>query len=238
MSRFSAFSLFFFLFFSVSFKQIRIDKLQLDLEAKTLHQKKSITARSTVYYKASGALMVTHTSYPAKQVTITNKYGEFKHYDFSTNSVSLQQGAELSSESSIFYTFLNGQTNDAGLGKLGYKIKSSKTENKLIITKWHLPGQAERGEVEIVHENNLPIYICFYSNKNKPVHKSYYSNYQYIGSIKIPFTITEFEFLSETDSVITRKKYSNLKTNNQVNEEYFNFKIPADAKINTQNPIK
>jgi hypothetical protein len=221
-----------------AFKQIRVDKLQLDLEAKTLHQNKSITARSTVFYKTASAQMVTHTTYPARQVTFTNKFGEFKHYDFTTNSVSLQQGFELSSENSIFYTFLSGQTNDVGLGKAGFKLKSTKTENKMIITRWNNPSQPDKGEVEVVHENNLPIYICFYDKKQKPLHKAYYSNFQYIGSIKIPFTITELEFISDLDSIITRKKYSNLKTNNDVSDEYFNFKIPANAKINEQNPGK
>jgi outer membrane lipoprotein-sorting protein len=47
----------------------------------------------------------------------------------------------------------------------------------------------------------------------------------------MPFTITEFEYLSSTDSIITKRTYSNLKTNMQVDEKFLNFKIPANAKV-------
>jgi outer membrane lipoprotein-sorting protein len=52
-----------------------------------------------------------------------------------------------------------------------------------------------------------------------------------VGSVKMPFTITEFEYLSPTDSIITKRTYSNLKTNAQVDDKYLNFKVPTDAKV-------
>jgi outer membrane lipoprotein-sorting protein len=47
----------------------------------------------------------------------------------------------------------------------------------------------------------------------------------------MPFTITEFEYLSPTDSVITKRIYSNLKTNAQVDDNYLNYKVPANAQV-------
>jgi outer membrane lipoprotein-sorting protein len=215
--------------------QMKIDKLKLEMVAKTLHNKKSIIIKSDVYYRVNGGLMVTKSNYPSEQITITNSNGEFKHYDFKTNTATVTQGLDLSSENSIFYNFLSGNINDMGLAKLGFKLKSTKptTEagKKMIVTNWINEDNPEVGKVELVHENSLPIFICFYDKNNKPLQKSFYSNYQYIGNLKMPLTITEFEYIGRNDSVVSKKTYSNPKLNSEVADTYFSFKIPSNAKF-------
>jgi outer membrane lipoprotein-sorting protein len=215
--------------------QMKIEKLKLEMVAKTLHNKKSIVIKSDVYYRVTGGLMVTKSSYPSEQITITNNNGEFKHYDFKTNTATVTQGLDLSSENSIFYNFLLGNINDMGLTKLGFKIKSTKPsaagEKKMIVTIWTNENNPEVGKVELVHENSLPIFICFYDKNNKPLQKSFYSNYQYIGNLKMPLTITEFEYVGLNDSVVSKKTYSNPKLNSDVEDTYFSFKIPSNAKF-------
>lgn len=217
-----------------SFQQQKVDRLSLDLVAKTLYQGKSVTIKSEVYFKSSGSLMVTHFTSPMQKVAITNGNGEFKEYDVVNNTVTMMQGLDLSTKNSLFYSFLSGSINDMGLTASGFKMNSTKIENKMVISEW-VPKQSEQAKiskVELVHENYLPIYLAFYNAKNEPIQKAFYSNYQQVGNIKMPFTITEFEFVSPVDSIITKRTYSNLKLNAEVSEQYLNFKIPADAKIN------
>ena len=54
----------------------------------------------------------------------------------------------------------------------------------------------------------------------------------------MPFAITEFEYMSPTDSIITKRVYSNLKINTQVDEKFLDFKIPSSAKVVVPNNQK
>lgn len=226
---------FFLITFSfLSFKQDGVQKLKLELTTKSLYNGKSITIKSDVYYKVSGGLMVTRSINPYEKITITNANGEFKEYDVKTNTLTLIQGLELSSKNSLFYNFLSGSINDMGLSSLGYKLSKTKMEARVVITTWLPPSDSKYiKKVEIAHENFLPIFMGFYDTQDKPMQKSFYSNYQNIGTIKMPLTITEIEYLSDKDSVITKRIYSNLKTNALVEDTYLNYKVPAGAKITT-----
>ncbi len=223
----------FLLFSSFETKQQKTDKISLDLLSKTLYKGKSVSLKSEVYYRNTGALMVTHFTSPQEKIIITNNNGEYKDYDFKTNTVTLMQGLDLSSKNSLFYNFLSGSTSDMGLKLLGYKLLNTRIENKMVITTWVPVGSigTTSTKAEIVHENYLPIYMAFYNEDGKPAHKSYYSNYQQVGAIMMPLTITELEYINPGDSIITKRTYSNLKTNEQVNDFYLNYKIPSNAKI-------
>lgn len=231
--KFSLFALAVVLFSGYKMQQQKIDKISLDLISRTLYQGKSVNLKSEVYYKSIGATMVTHFTSPNEKVIITNGNGEYKEYDIKNNTVTLMQGIDLSSKNSLFYSFLSGSTSDMGLKALGYRLSDTKVDQKMVITTWVPVGEnsIKTKKAEIVHENYLPIYLAFYDVNDKPMHKSFYSNFQQVGTIKMPFTITEFEYLGPTDSIITKRTYSNLKTNMQVDEKFLNFKIPANAKV-------
>lgn len=221
------------IFSSYSLQQQKIDKISLELLSRTLYQGKSVNLKSEVYYKSVGATMVTHFTSPQEKLVITNGNGEYKEYDFRNNTITLMQGIDLSSKNSLFYSFLSGSISDMGLKGLGYKLSNTRVDQKMVITTWVPVGEnsVKTKKAEIVHENYLPIYLAFYDMNDKPMHKSFYSNFQQVGSVKMPFTITEFEYLSPTDSIITKRTYSNLKTNAQVDDKFLNFKVPADAKV-------
>jgi outer membrane lipoprotein-sorting protein len=223
-----------------NFRQQKIDKISLDLISRALHNGKSVSVKSEVYYKSIGATMVTHFTSPKEKVVITNGNGEYKDYDFSNNTVTLMQGIDYSSKNSLFYNFLAGSTGDMGLKASGFRLSDTKIEKKMVITTWVPVGEnsAKIQKAEIVHENYLPIYVAFYGPNNQPLQKSFYSNYQQVGSVKMPFTITEFEYMSPTDSIITKRVYSNLKINTQVDEKFLDFKIPSSAKVVVPNNQK
>ena len=94
-------------------------------------------------------------------------------------------------------------------------------------------------KAEIVHEAGKPVYLAFYGNAKKPDQKIYYTNYNNISGISMPLNITEIEYNNATgDSTITRRLYSNPKTDMQVDNSMLNFKIPANAQIITQDAVK
>ncbi|MFN4234713.1 MAG: LolA family protein [Bacteroidia bacterium] len=215
-----------------------VEKLSLDMVARTLYKGKSITIKGQLFYKVQGGLMVTRIISPMEQIVIANATGEFKSYDVKSNSVTLMQGIDFSSKNSFIYNFLSGNINDMGLTSLGYKLKDTKIDGKIVVSTYMAPTEKimEITKVEIAHENYLPIFMGFYDNKGNKVQKIYYTNYQNVSHIKMPFTITEIEFLGPQDSTITRRTYSNLKVNEQVDNTWFNYQIPANAKINSANP--
>jgi len=211
----------------------QIESLSLDLVSKNLHNGKSVTITSEVFYKISGGLLITKYKTPQKKASITNSNGEYKEYNFQNNQVTLLQGQDYSSKSSLFYIFFSGNINDMGLPLTGFKLNRTRVENKMVISDWVSNGEMTNGiaKAELVQENYLPIFLAFYDEKNKPIHKTYYSNFQKIGQSRIPFRVTEIDFVGEKDSVITKRVYANLKVNGNVDPSLSGFQIPAGAKI-------
>lgn len=219
---------------------VSVDQLSLDLTVRTLYQGKSITGSGELFYRVKGGLMVTKLEQPLKQIVFSNALGEYKSYDMASNTVTLSQGSDFSSKNSFIYSFLSGETNDMGLGRLGYKLSDTRFEEKMVIKKWEAPenhvGSAKY--VEIAFENYLPIYVGFMKYDGEIVQKTYYTNYQTVSFIKMPLTITEVQFISPEDSTITQRKYSNLKVNGDVNEQWLNYTIPSNAKVITPEDLK
>ena len=85
--------------------------------------------------------------------------------------------------------------------------------------------------MELVHEDYLPIYMSFYGKKDKPLSKIYYYNYKKTGDLNVPQTITEYQFHPNGDSTLTKRMYSDMLLNEQVDEKWLNFKIPDNAKV-------
>ena len=196
----------------IAFKPI--EKLSLNITARSLQSGKSITAKGEVYYQVAGGLMVTHFTSPVENISITNANGELRIYDPKSNTVMQKQASDFSSAA-------------------GYKLKDTRFEDKMVITTWLPPEylKSEFSKAEIVHENYKPIFMAFYNPKGKPAIKVFYSGYQNVGDISIPLTVTEFQYLAKGDSVITKRTYGNLKTDAEVDIKYLNYKIPANATV-------
>lgn len=212
----------------------KIDRFSLELESKSLHNGKSVSLQGEVYFQPKGSLLVTHIRFPFEKYTKSNVLGEFVEYDFRNNRVSRQMEKSLSSRYSFFHIFFNGQTSDMGLLEQGFKLTNTRLDKKMVITEWK-PTSTDNvriSKAELVHENNLPIYLAFFDAGGKPIQKSFYSNYNELGNIVLPFTLTEFEYYSSKDSVITRRNYSKPKINSEVTDTWFKFSPPANARLN------
>ncbi len=224
---------------SVSFIfPVPIESMSLDMSAKILNKGKYVAVAGQIFYKKSGGLMVTKFTKPSETITITNANGEMKIYDIKANTVMQMQGLDFSSENSFFYYFLSGKTQDMGLKSTGFKLESTKIEDGMVVTQW-VPNKGEANElsrIEMVHEKYKPIFMAFYNLQKKVIKKTYYTNYQKVQDISFPLNITEFSYTTKGDSTITRRLYSNVKTNKDVDESVLNFKIPSDAKVLTPPP--
>ncbi len=213
-----------------------IEQLSLDMSVRTLFQGKSIHGTGEVYYRIKGGSMVTKMNYPVEQLIFTNALGEYKSYDMRSNAVMLSQGINFSSKNSFIYSFLSGETNDMGLSRLQYSLEDTRFEDDLVIKTWKASDDlvSKARKVEVAYNDFLPIFVGFYRNDGSVLQKTYYTNYQDVSYMKMPLTITEIEYLNDVDSTITQRKYSNLKVNTQVNEQWLNFTIPSDAKVVTE----
>ncbi len=213
--------------------------VSLHMELKKLINKKVLILKADVYYNIDGN-MTLHYTYPQDHIFITNAKGEAKVYYPSTNQVMLQQNEAFSSENDVLYSFFTQNTSDMGMKQYGFVIKDTRYENELMITSWLPPTNLmnQIHNVEMAYENYLPIYTAIYNSKSKISKKVYYSSYTYVGQYSLPLKITEIEYLANGDSVITRKEYTNVKMGTEAENTYFNFKIPSNATLVKQPPVK
>ena len=143
------------------------------------------------------------------------------------------QSPNFSSQNSIFYAFFNNITQDMGLKKMGYNLSKTEVEGNYLVTTWLLGSniKSEIKKVELVLEKYSPIHMAFFDVKNEVKQKIYYANYQQVEEFRLPLKITEINFNTKTDSVIDKKIYTNVKTNEGVVDTYLNYQIPANAKV-------
>lgn len=210
-----------------------ITQLSMKLTTRVVKKGKSVTSSGELYYKSSNGNMVTRFISPQEYLVMTNATGEFSVYNSADNTVSQAQGRDYSSENSFVYFFLRNKTFDMGLGASGFRLRNTRFEENMTITTWDPPIEmaGSLSKAELVQENNRPIFMGFFNSEGKPTQKVYYSKYEQIGDLRIPTTITEIQFEAKGDSSITKRMYSDIRINDQVDTQWLNFRIPTNAKV-------
>lgn len=207
-------------------------KMSVRMESKRLFNGKVVIVKADLFFKYAEGFLLMHYFYPTDYLFITNSKGEVKMYFPDKNEVMSQQNQMFASDNDALYFFLSNQVNDLGLKEMGYSVIKTRFEEGITITDW-LPPSWQIGKiskVELAHENYLPIYTAYYNEKNKAVRKVYFTNYFISSAAALPQRITEIEYLPNGDSIISRKIYSDIKFDLNASSEYFDFKIPDDAK--------
>jgi hypothetical protein len=228
-------SLFFVFFGNIFFssKSILIEKVQANIETKQLENGKSIILKSKVFYQTNGNC-VTHYTYPLEYFVLTNKLGEVKVYNPIDNTVIIQQDNIYSSKTSPFYFFLSGKVNDMGVSDFGFTPTKTYTEKNNIITEWKkkkMSNDMPVSMIKLVYLKENPIFMEYKDSQLNTLRKVYYYNYTKINQFNFPTIITDIVYsLKNKDSVIIKTTYSDIKTNEEANDFYFNFKIPITAK--------
>ena len=85
--------------------------------------------------------------------------------------------------------------------------------------------------VELVHKGQNPIFMKYIDPSERTIKKVYYYEYTKLGSVDFPQTITQIDYVTARDSIITKTAYGALKINEQVTSTLLDFVIPANAKI-------
>ncbi len=225
------------LIFSISLTsflpQQQIERMSMQVVSKSLKKGQSVTTEAMVYYTSEdGGHMTTKTLKPFLSYMMINSKGELKIYDPKANTILIKPNSGISSQSSFMYFILNGHAGDMGLKAAGFSIADTRFENGMVITTWQPPSVlvGTMGKVELVHEKYLPVYMAYFDSKNEPLLKVFYSNYTKVKDASFPLSVTEFRFTSPVDSTIEKKVYSNIKTNEAVDDTQLNFKIPSNAR--------
>lgn len=208
------------------------NKISLHFEHSTLNKGNKTITQADLYLLIDLGKIITHFIYPEELIHITQITGETKIYIPGKNEVILKQNELFKSDYNLVYLFTNNYIQDLGLENLGFKLASSEIEDNYQISFWQAEQATNQADITIkmVHENYAPVYQE-YIKDNKTIKKIYYSDYQNLNKFILPLRVTEIEYLPTGDSIINRTIYSDIKTGLQANSQYFNFKIPDDAKI-------
>lgn len=209
-----------------------IEKISASIVSRQVQSGKSVTVKGEICYQRNGN-MITHFTFPKQYFVISNKQGEVKMYDPSRNTVMLYQNFLFSTQSSQFYYFFSGKIADMGLGEIGYVQEKIYAEKNLMVSLWKpkMPDKKTKiQKIKLVYQGQQPVYMHYEDVNNKIIRKVYYSNYTHMESYSFPNTTTEIAY-AEGDSTVSKTSYFDFKFNQQASSQYFNFRIPDNAKI-------
>lgn len=227
------FSFFVIVLIICAFKTVPPSRLSLSMETKILKGGQVSTIKAEIFYLFDQGKMITRYISPVEYIFVSNNKGEASVYYPKSNQVAVKQAIEFDTEKTMLYYFLADKLNDLGLKDLGFKLTDTRFEEGMMISTWE-PATSFNdifSKVELVHENDLPIYIAYFNLKNKLTQKIYYYNYQFHQDLALPHKVLEYQYLQDGDSILNRIAYSNVKTGNDANDDFFNFKIPSNARI-------
>lgn len=216
----------------VNYSPVSFSKVSLEMELRTANNGQNSKFNARIYYSFDGK-MVTYYDYPKEYVLLNNAKGDIKIYNKEENSIVQRQNFLYSTESTQLYYFLQNKKGDLGLSDMGFIQSNVRFEEGLLVTEWlpHANMAAKLSKVELVHEKNDPIYIAYYDSEGNIGTKSYFYNYQRVnGDLNFPTTVTQISYTTPMDSSITKITYNNIRFDNQVNDSFFDFKIPDNAK--------
>ncbi|AXE18190.1 hypothetical protein DR864_10770 [Runella rosea] len=218
-------------FISVGYAQ-DVRKVSASMIMRTSHKGKTTNTRAELCYATSGR-MVTLFPKPAELYLFNNANGELRVYDPTKNTVLQQQNATYSTETTQFFFFLHNRKADLGLSSMGFSLGSTKFENGVMITTWKSPTPLAKNikRVELVHKGQNPIFMKYVDPSERTIKKVFYYDYTKLGTVDFPQTITQIDYVTAKDSIVTKTAYGALKINEQVQSNLLEFTIPSNAKI-------
>ncbi len=218
-------------FVSVGYAQ-DVRKVSASMTMRTSHKGKTTNTRAELCYATSGR-MVTLFPKPAELYLFNNANGELRVYDPSKNTVLQQQNVTYSTETTQFFFFLHNRKADLGLSSMGFSLGNTKFENGVMITTWKSPTPLAKNikRVELVHKGQNPIFMKYVDPSERTIKKVFYYDYTKLGTVDFPQTITQIDYVTAKDSIVTKTAYGALKINEQVQSNLLEFTIPSNAKI-------
>ena len=195
-----------------------------------------LTTKSEAYYNSLSGKLIQNFSEPVNYIIITNSKGEGLSYFPEQNKVTGNSGELMNSEFSILGIFINKKTQDMGLSELGFGLKDVKYEGEYEVSIWetistfNTNDHAGVSKIKLVHKDFKPVFMEYFDIQNNVIKKIYYNNYTLLSSYSIPQKITEINYTSKNDSILSRTSLSNIHFIDDTHP-MLNFKVPEDAKI-------
>ena len=215
-----------------NFGQAVKNYVSIHLKNETYQNGRLLTYESDYYFNTETGELVVHGKLPQDHIQITNRLGEVKLYYPQKNSVSLQQNDFYSTQNELIYYFLSNNYYDLGLAGEGFSISDTHMDGEYQVVTWNAPvGMKIVAKVEMVFKNGQPVYAAYFNFNNHIIRKIYYYDYEVYSNFMMPMKITQISYIAGGDSVIRRNTWSALKTSVLPTSDYFNFKIPDDAKV-------
>jgi len=207
------------------------DWVSFDMIKRTNQNGKTSKNVAKVYFNADGK-MLTHFISPMEVMILNNKDGELQLYNPNENTVFQQLNHMLGTENTNVYYFLNQETDDMGLAKIGFSLASSKLDNNLLISIWKAPKQMQQQihDVELVHQLKKPVFMGYRDTKGKYLKKVYFYQYEQVSGVDFPMSITEIDFVKK-DSIVSKTVFESFKINQAEDQEWVNFMVPTNATL-------
>jgi len=216
---------------SISLSAQKKNYISLKQITEILENNKKMTNEVDLFYDNNKQIITKHYHSSTEFVVVANSLGELKTYYPARNEVEYKQITELSSKRSLIYYFANNLTDQLGLAEEGFKLTTNTYENQFYVTTWTAPSYLKGIEkVKMVFENGFPVYSEYQASKKKIVKKIYYTNYKDFSEFRLPLKIIEINYMPKGDSIISRTNFTDVKAVSTPDNNYFNFKIPDDAK--------
>ncbi|HBO74072.1 MAG TPA: hypothetical protein DD653_05220 [Marinilabiliales bacterium] len=205
----------------------------VEVVTKRLHQQKVVSTTSEILVNTDNGEMIIHYKEPHNFYVFTNKLGEMQVYYPSKNEIMRQQNFLFSSENDPIYQFFSDQSQDLGLSDMGFTLKNSVLEDHYLVTEWIPPVAYMQHILKaiLVQEDYLPIYISYINSSEKVKQKIYFSEWNINDRGVYPQRITQIDYITEKDSIISKKSYSNLKIGSEAERFFPKITIPNDAKL-------
>jgi hypothetical protein len=214
-------------------RQYVYQKVSMEMHTRSVHNGLVSALKATVFYTSEGK-MASLYSEPQPLLVTNNAKGEVMVYDFRKNSVTQKQNFMMSTEANQLFFFLENNKSDLGLAKMGFALHQTRFEDGLRITVWYPPVQLAKDiqKVELAHEQSNPVFLGYFDKRGRAISKVFFYDYQSVAGLQFPTAVTQITYTAATDSVISKTQYSNFKTDREVDDQYLNFKVPTNAKVN------
>lgn len=220
-----------FLLLSIPVNAQRKNYISLKQTTEILENNKKMTNEVDLFFDNNKQIITKHYRSSTEFVVVANSLGELKTYYPASNEVEYKQFSEFSSKRNLIYYFANNLTDQLGLAEEGFKLTANTYENQFYVTTWTAPPYLKGIEkVKMVFENGVPVYSEYQAGKKKIVKKIYYTNYKDFNEFRLPMKIIEINYMPKGDSIISRTNFTEVKTASTPDSNYFNFKIPDNAK--------
>ncbi len=214
-----------------------ITVLSSEVEMRTMYNGKALVATGTFYYDMLSEKSVLRLTSPEEVISIEEKSGSTISYIPKNNTLNYKQKAFSATADNIFKYFFKSANTDLGLKNRGFLLSASIVKDNVVIKSFTPPAALLNSlqKLELVYQKNKPIYLAIFDLKGRVSNKTYFTKYFDVEGMSIPSQITDFQYMylpkNKKDSIVTRTLYYTIKTNDQVNRTFLNYKIPANATI-------